>query len=87
MCAGFGNTANIFCGYFEDKSQVWCGQRANVNGTEVFGGSCEDPPSYVSWDGVHYTDAANHLIAAQIINGSYSDPPVPIKRSCHRIQA
>lgn len=86
MCAGFGNT-NICCGYFEDKSQVWCGQRANVNGTEVFGGSCEDPSSYVSWDGVHYTDAANHLIAAQIINGSYSDPPVPIKRSCHTIQA
>ncbi|RVW78628.1 GDSL esterase/lipase [Vitis vinifera] len=49
---------------------VWCGQMADINGTYVFGGSCANPSEYISWDGVHYTDAANHWIANHTLNGS-----------------
>ncbi|KAG0549656.1 hypothetical protein BDA96_01G273800 [Sorghum bicolor] len=34
--------------------------------------ACADPSEYVSWDGVHYTDAANRLIACSVLDGSHS---------------
>ncbi|KAL0381768.1 UNVERIFIED_CONTAM: GDSL esterase/lipase [Sesamum angustifolium] len=62
---------------------VWCGNKGNVNGTEVYAGSCEDPSKIISWDGVHYTEAANHWIANRVGNGSMSDPSIPITSACH----
>ena len=58
-----------------------------INGTEIYAGSCEDPSKYISWDGVHYTEAANHWIANHILNGSFADPPVPITHACHKRQS
>ncbi|KAK4375732.1 hypothetical protein RND71_006409 [Anisodus tanguticus] len=63
------------------KKQVACGQTAVVNGT-VYGKACRDPTKYISWDGIHYTYAANVWLAKSILNGSFSDPPVPIEQSC-----
>ncbi|KAM0961961.1 hypothetical protein ACFX13_021584 [Malus domestica] len=34
------------------------------------------------WGGVHYSDAANNLIANQIMGGSFSDSPVSIAEAC-----
>lgn len=34
-----------------------------------------DPQNYVSWDGIHATEAANKIIASAVIRGSYSYPP------------
>ena len=65
---------------------MWCGQRAKINGGEVYGGSCEDPSKVISWDGVHYSESANHWIANYIVNGSLSDPPIPIVQACHKLQ-
>lgn len=45
---------------------------------------CENPSKYISWDGMHYTEAANHFVAKSIINGSLSDPPVSIANACHK---
>ncbi|XP_054788524.1 GDSL esterase/lipase At5g14450-like [Prosopis cineraria] len=82
---GFVDPSKICCGYHEDGNDIWCGNKGIVNGTEIFAGSCEDPSSYISWDGVHYTEAANRWIADRILNGSFSDPPIAITHSCHEL--
>ncbi|XP_061358073.1 GDSL esterase/lipase At5g14450-like [Gastrolobium bilobum] len=81
---GFVDPSKICCGYHENGNHVSCGNKAMINGKEIFAGSCEDPSKYIFWDGVHYTEAANRWIANRIINGSFSDPPVPIIHSCHK---
>uniref|UniRef100_A0A2N9FU00 Uncharacterized protein n=1 Tax=Fagus sylvatica TaxID=28930 RepID=A0A2N9FU00_FAGSY len=65
---GFVDVRNICCGYHEDYNHVWCGNKGRINGSEIYAGSCEDPSMYISWDGVHYTEAANHWFANQIID-------------------
>ncbi|CAL0323246.1 unnamed protein product [Lupinus luteus] len=81
---GFVDAYNICCGYHKDGYHRYCGNKSIVDGKEIFAGSCKDPSKYISWDGVHYTEAANNWIANHIINGSFSDPPIPITQSCHR---
>ncbi|XP_012840489.1 PREDICTED: GDSL esterase/lipase At5g14450-like [Erythranthe guttata] len=82
--AGFEDRFEICCGYHGIDYDVWCGNKGNVNGTEVYAGSCANPSAVISWDGVHYTEAANRWIANRIMNGSLSDPMVPISRACHK---
>ncbi|KAL6520203.1 hypothetical protein OROMI_032383 [Orobanche minor] len=79
---GFDDPFRICCGYHGIGYDVWCGNRGNVNKTEVFAGSCDNPSRVISWDGVHYTEAANRWIANRIMNGSFSDPPISISRAC-----
>lgn len=83
LLAGFVEPLKICCGHHESDVNVWCGQTASINGTEIYGGSCANPTQFVSWDGVHYSQAANHWIANHILNGSLSDPPIPISKACH----
>lgn len=64
---------------------VDCGYKKIVNGTEVHGVSCKDPSTYISWDGIHYTEAANKWIASRILDGSFSEPKVSIAEACHRL--
>lgn len=82
--AGFLDKASICCGYHENNNHVWCGNDGVINGTKIHAGSCRNPSSYVSWDGVHYTEAANRWIADQIINGFFSDTLLPLSQACHR---
>ncbi|KAJ1413800.1 SGNH hydrolase superfamily [Sesbania bispinosa] len=44
--------------------------------------ACNDPYNYVSWDGIHATEAANKLTTYAILNGSYYDPPFPFQERC-----
>ncbi|CAI9109956.1 OLC1v1009900C1 [Oldenlandia corymbosa var. corymbosa] len=81
---GFEDPFKICCGIHGVNYDVWCGGKGTINGTEVHAGSCRNPSKFISWDGVHYTEAANHWIASHLVNGSFSDPPVPITRACHR---
>ncbi|XP_048433762.1 GDSL esterase/lipase At5g14450-like isoform X1 [Pyrus x bretschneideri] len=84
---GFLDKASICCGYHDENNHVWCGNKGTItNGTQVYAGSCKDPSLYISWDGVHYTEAANCWIADRIVLGSFTDPPVSIKSSCHITQ-
>ena len=56
-----------------------------VNGTKILiANSCEDPSSRIIWDGIHFTEAANKWIYDQIVDGAFSDPPVPLKMACHK---
>ncbi|XP_022865027.1 GDSL esterase/lipase At5g14450-like [Olea europaea var. sylvestris] len=79
---GFMDPSKICCGHHEKNINVWCGQRLIINNTEIFGGSCSSPSTYISWDGVHYSQAANHWIVNNILNGSFSDPPKVIDHAC-----
>lgn len=82
--AGYADALKVCCGYHENYDHVWCGNRANINNTEVYGASCKDPSKYVSWDGVHYTQAANQWAANHTHYGGLTDPPVPLVQACHR---
>ncbi|KAK8996077.1 hypothetical protein V6N11_076326 [Hibiscus sabdariffa] len=78
---GFVDPFNFCCGSFY-VYHINCGKKATVNGT-VYGNPCEHPSKHVSWDGIHYSQAANMLVSDRICNGSLSDPPVSIQDACN----
>ena len=86
MCAGFEYPLVACCGYGGQYNygSGECGDTINVNGTEIFVGSCERPSARINWDGVHYTEAANKVIFDQISTGAFSDPPIGLKMACRR---
>ncbi|KAL5698010.1 acetylajmaline esterase [Ranunculus cassubicifolius] len=70
---GFSNTISACCGG---------GGPYNYNVTAVCGfegsSACSDASSYVSWDGVHLTEAAYKLIANGVLNGPYATPRIEV---------
>ncbi|KAB1219548.1 hypothetical protein CJ030_MR3G012344 [Morella rubra] len=75
-CCGHGGGAYNF-----DRS-LYCGNSKVINGSTVTAEPCSDPENYVSWDGIHTTEAANKIVAWAILNGSYFDPPFPLPQLC-----
>nr|XP_023884693.1 GDSL esterase/lipase At5g14450-like [Quercus suber] len=78
---GFVDPFEFCCGSFNGY-HIDCGKKATVNGT-IYGNPCHNPSMHISWDGIHYSDAANLWIAKRILNGSSSDPPVSIGEACY----
>ncbi|KAI3435163.1 Lipase_GDSL domain-containing protein [Psidium guajava] len=78
---GFVGPLEYCCGHHGDYT-VQCGEKAIVNGTEVFGASCGDPLKVISWDGGHYSHAANQWVSKRVVDGSLSDIQVPLPESC-----
>ncbi|MCD7464971.1 hypothetical protein HAX54_000305 [Datura stramonium] len=69
---GFTNTIVACCGGGEGPynydSNTKCGSKSsNV---------CDNPSSYVSWDGVHLTETAYKLIAKGLLQGPYTIPQI-----------
>ncbi|WRX20840.1 GDSL lipase/esterase - like 10 [Theobroma cacao] len=81
---GLADPLKVCCGYHVNYDHVWCGNKATINNTEVYGGSCKNPSVFISWDGVHYSQAANQFVADHTLNGSLADPPIPITQACHK---
>ncbi|XP_038692569.1 alpha-L-fucosidase 3-like [Tripterygium wilfordii] len=85
---GFKESLRTCCGHggkYNYNIHSGCGGKIKKNGKEVLvGKSCDDPSAYIVWDGVHLTQAANKFVFDQIVNGSFSDPPTPLKFACHR---
>ncbi|KAF9603277.1 hypothetical protein IFM89_034610 [Coptis chinensis] len=85
---GFVNPLRACCGHggkYNYNRHIGCGTKIRVNGTQILlGSSCKDPAVMINWDGVHFTEAANKFIFDQILDGSFSDPPIPLKMACHR---
>ncbi|MQL81380.1 hypothetical protein Taro_013831, partial [Colocasia esculenta] len=44
--------------------------------------TCSEGPLYISWDGVHYTEAANAILASEILSTKYSMPRVKFSKFC-----
>lgn len=85
---GFKNPFSACCGHggkYNYNMFIKCGSKHIVNGKEtVLAKSCKDPYHRISWDGTHFTEAANKWIFNKIVDGSYSDPPIPLKLACQR---
>ncbi|MBA0549509.1 hypothetical protein Golob_020535, partial [Gossypium lobatum] len=65
------------------SQEAICGGKISVNGKNITVGSCKDPSVRVSWDGVHFTEAANKFAFDLVLSGDFSDPPIPLKLACH----
>ncbi|PIN04174.1 Alpha-L-fucosidase [Handroanthus impetiginosus] len=88
---GFENLFLVCCGHggkYNHNRFAKCGSKKVVNGTEiVVAKSCKDPSVRISWDGTHFTEAANKWIFDQIVDGSYSDPPLSLEFACNRMNS
>ncbi|GLJ29672.1 hypothetical protein SUGI_0585130 [Cryptomeria japonica] len=74
---GFEFTTRACCGVggkYNYDYAVQCGSKGTINGQNVSAVSCSNPASYVSWDGVHWTDNANKILTQQILGGNFFDP-------------
>uniref|UniRef100_A0A7N1A0F4 Uncharacterized protein n=1 Tax=Kalanchoe fedtschenkoi TaxID=63787 RepID=A0A7N1A0F4_KALFE len=75
---GFSNPLMACCGYggppYNYNINVTCGR----TGYRV----CDEKSRYVSWDGIHYTEAANSFVASRILSTSFSTPPVAFDSFC-----
>uniref|UniRef100_A0A803M722 Uncharacterized protein n=2 Tax=Chenopodium quinoa TaxID=63459 RepID=A0A803M722_CHEQI len=74
---GFVDPLGFCCKHTGNYSSLHCWNKAEVNGTAVYATPCSNPSEYLSWDSIHYTEAANRWVANRISDGSLSDPPVP----------
>ncbi|OWM80030.1 hypothetical protein CDL15_Pgr010008 [Punica granatum] len=45
--------------------------------------ACDPGQRYLSWDGVHYTEAANSIFAANILSTNFSTPPLNLNFFCN----
>ncbi|OIS95760.1 PREDICTED: GDSL esterase/lipase At3g26430-like [Nicotiana attenuata] len=85
---GFEHPLRACCGHggkYNYNMKYGCGSKIKVKGKEIMlGKSCKDPSVRINWDGVHYTEAANRWVFEKIVNGSYSDPPLPLNMACHK---
>ncbi|RZC88760.1 hypothetical protein C5167_031132 [Papaver somniferum] len=69
-------------GFVDPLDFCCCPHKVVVNGT-VYGGPCANPLKHISWDGIHYSEAANQWVAKFILNGSMSDTSIPINQACY----
>ncbi|KAK6928330.1 GDSL lipase/esterase [Dillenia turbinata] len=79
---GFDDPMKLCCGCHYGYN-IDCGKEEVVNGT-VYGNPCPNRAKGISWDGIHYSEAANLCIAARLFNGTLSNPPIPLRYACHK---
>ncbi|KAF3792801.1 Deoxyhypusine hydroxylase [Nymphaea thermarum] len=64
------------CGHGSDPynfdPRVFCGNTKVINGSTVTASACSDPQNYASWDGIHFSEAANKAIAYVLPSSSGS---------------
>ncbi|XP_058000576.1 GDSL esterase/lipase At1g09390 isoform X3 [Hevea brasiliensis] len=76
---GFSSPLMACCGYggrpYNYNIKVTCGQP----GYQV----CDEGSRFLSWDGIHYTEAANEIMASKVLSTAYSSPPTLFDFFCH----
>ena len=86
--AGFEEPLRACCGHggkYNYNLHMGCGGKIMIKCKQVLVGKpCKEPSVWVNWDGVHYTEAANKWVFDKIVDGSFSDPPIPLNMACHK---
>ncbi|XP_011081092.1 GDSL esterase/lipase LIP-4 isoform X2 [Sesamum indicum] len=75
---GFKNPLMACCGYGGapynyEEGRTCLGSEHTV---------CEEGIQHISWDGVHYSEAANAIVASKLLSTHYSSPPLPFDFFC-----
>ncbi|KAK8940247.1 GDSL esterase/lipase [Platanthera guangdongensis] len=76
-CCGYGG------GDYNFDPRLYCGNTKDINGRSVTAMACSDPQNYVSWDGIHASEASNKLLTSVILNGSIFYPPFSLSDLCN----
>lgn len=69
-CCGYGGSP------YNYNVNITCGHR----GSNV----CDKGSRCISWDGIHYTETANAIVAMKVLSMQYSKPPTPFHFFCRR---
>lgn len=76
---GFENPLMACCGYGGPPYNYKLNHACGVPGFNV----CDDGSKFISWDGVHYTEAANAVFASKTLSTNYSTPPLQFQYFCN----
>lgn len=80
-CCGYGGKYN----YGDNFTCFGIQTKTTVNGKPVLLKSCKKPRERISWDGIHYSEAADKIVFDRISSGAFSDPPnTPPSMACHK---
>ncbi|CAH8340811.1 unnamed protein product [Eruca vesicaria subsp. sativa] len=75
-CCGYGGHPYNF------NQKLFCGTTKVIGNSSVKAKACRDPQNYVSWDGIHATEAANRHISTAILDGLISYPSFALNYLC-----
>ncbi|WOH00521.1 hypothetical protein DCAR_0519886 [Daucus carota subsp. sativus] len=80
-CCGYGGKYN----YGDNFTCFGIETSKTINGKKIALKSCENPRERISWDGIHYSEAADKIVFDRISTGAFSDPPnTPPSMACHQ---
>lgn len=75
---GFSNPLMACCGYggppYNYNINITCGNSGSQ--------ACQEGDKFINWDGVHYTEAANSIVAAKILSTKFSEPKLKFDYFC-----
>ncbi|XP_024518519.1 GDSL esterase/lipase At1g54790 [Selaginella moellendorffii] len=74
---GFQNGLEACCGTgkpYNYDPRVPCGTQRVIRGRNLTARACSNPKHYVSWDGIHTTEAFNKAAIHSVLSGHYIEP-------------